>query len=169
MVIVNAQKTNMNGKSVILKQINGGVRDMVSDIDELRLYLGCENVKVQTPKVENRLRHGYNAAIPMQLSCNIIDSDIIAHFILPRIGYPSEVPLAVTFDGCFKAEALDKTVAMSQQRVENGNFPKAVDVLKFFKICLQEIDDTVERDEIDNAQVFPCAGPSDSTFFTCMR
>ena len=65
----------MNGKSLYLRQLSSGVRDIVEDVDALRMKLGFANVVVETPKVETRLRSGFLAAIPMKVNCLVLFSE----------------------------------------------------------------------------------------------
>ena len=61
----------MDGISIAKKQELIGVREVVEDIDSLRMMLGFDYVKMLTPKVEVRLRSAAKAHIPLKLSCMI--------------------------------------------------------------------------------------------------
>ena len=81
----------MDGISKAKLQESIGVREIVEDIDALRLLLGFDNVIVLTPKVEVRLRSGSLAQIPLKVICHI-GNYYHLEFSFPT-GYPM-MPLA---------------------------------------------------------------------------
>ena len=56
----------MDGVSIAKMQEAMGVREIVEDVDLLRMMLGFDNVVVLTPKVEVRLRSAEKAQIPLK-------------------------------------------------------------------------------------------------------
>lgn len=77
----------MNGRQRLVLQLRSGVRDLVEEIDGLKILLGISNVKLLTPKAEITLRKGEKARIPLELSCVLAAAGIEVHFVFP-IGYP---------------------------------------------------------------------------------
>ena len=63
-----------------------GVREIVEDVDALRLSLGFDRVKVLTPKVETRLRSASLANIPLKL-VGEINPTCLVELTFPH-GYP---------------------------------------------------------------------------------
>ena len=77
----------MNGRQRVAMQMRSGVRDLVEEIDALKILLGISNVKLLTPKAEVTLRKGEKARIPLGLSCGLVALGIEVSFVFP-IGYP---------------------------------------------------------------------------------
>ena len=79
----------MDGISIAKKQELIGVREVVEDIDSLRMMLGFDCVKMLTPKVEVRLRSASKAHIPLKLSCTISTN---SHTLQAVITFPGAYP-----------------------------------------------------------------------------
>jgi DNA-directed RNA polymerase subunit RPC12/RpoP len=140
----------MDGITKAKLQEEIGVREIVEDIDLLRMKLGFENVVVLTPKVEVRLRSAQYAQIPMKVSLNLGDSHKI-EIGFPR-GFPSE-PLQITalddygetdehLTGLLSEYASRETTeghslrnhSDSESADESSNiYPRALDVLAYFR------------------------------------
>jgi hypothetical protein len=78
----------MNGRELLSLQIRSGTRGIVEEIDNLRLLLGFERVKVLTPKAETTLRKGHPAKIPLSIMCRLQDCPIELVLAFPS-GYPA--------------------------------------------------------------------------------
>lgn len=83
----------MNGKERLQAQIASGVREIVEDIDYLRIKFGVNSIQVLTPRVETRLRSGYMAAIPLKLQF-VYENQVLV-ILTYEMGYPRETSLNV--------------------------------------------------------------------------
>lgn len=83
----------MDGVSIAKMQEAMGVREIVEDVDLLRMMLGFDNVVVLTPKVEVRLRSAEKAQIPLKMTCKLPDKSVQIVLTFPS-GYPEEALLA---------------------------------------------------------------------------
>lgn len=84
---------SMNGKEILQIQIQSGVRELIEDIDFLRIKFGHNHVQIITPKVETRLRLGHKAAIPMKLQ--FIYENMVVIILTYEMSYPSESPMNI--------------------------------------------------------------------------
>ena len=64
----------MNGPLLVLRQTESGVRPMVTNLDNLRLKYGNDNVKIVTPKAETRIRCGDIAHIPISVEVSVLNN-----------------------------------------------------------------------------------------------
>ena len=84
----------MNGKERLQAQIASGVRELVEDIDYLRIKFGSSNqIKILTPRVETRLRSGYTAAIAMKLQ--FVYEKLLTVTLTYEMTYPRESPINI--------------------------------------------------------------------------
>lgn len=82
----------MDGVSIAKMQEAMGVREIVEDVDSLRMMLGFDNVVVLTPKVEVRLRSAEKAQIPLKMTCKLPENSVQIVLTFPS-GYPEEALL----------------------------------------------------------------------------
>ena len=74
-ILHNSCHEEMNGKERIELQELAGVREIVCDLENLKLKFLSQNIQVLTPKVEINLRLGRIAQIPLKLSYSRSCSD----------------------------------------------------------------------------------------------
>ena len=86
-------KMKTGGYSLALAQISNGVREIILDLDYLRIKFGADQVQILTPKVETRLRLGYIGAISMKAKVTV--ANIINIKFIFDMGYPSALPLQI--------------------------------------------------------------------------
>lgn len=79
----------MNGRERAVRQIRAGVRDLVTEIDGLKMALGFSNVDMQTTRAEITLRKGERARIPVVLTCTLPEDGLEVTFSFPT-PYPDE-------------------------------------------------------------------------------
>ena len=82
----------MNGKARVQAQIASGVRELVEDIDFLRLKYGVNHINVLTPRAETRIRSGLVANIPFKLQFDILYYHLTITY---GIGYPRSCPMII--------------------------------------------------------------------------
>ena len=88
-----------------------GVREIVEDVDALRLSLGFDRVKVLTPKVETRLRSATLANIPLKL-VGEINPTCLVELTFPH-GYPRK-----PIEARILTEACEETAAINEVMTE---------------------------------------------------
>lgn len=86
-------KDQMNGRERVVLQRRAGVRDLIEEIDYLKLIVGVGNVSVLTPKAETTLRKGEKAKIPLVLTCTISSVGVDVNLVFP-VDYPA-VPFEI--------------------------------------------------------------------------
>lgn len=120
----------MDGRAKLLLQLSSGVREIVEDIDSLRLKYGYESVEVLTPKVESRLRSGHQAAIPLKLRCAMFSAGTIVTITFPK-GFPKLCPLEIDCVGTSETVAMNVANFCRHRDEANGHFMRSVEALEF--------------------------------------
>ena len=148
-----------------LQELNG-VRPIVLEIDSLRIYLGNENVTVQTPRVEMNLRSARLPPKDMQLTCLLpICNNMKVQFTYP-IGFP-KLPISVAVkiaDKRMEGDVQSHAHSVSTIQNENNAYLSSVEILKriteFYQSYVtsnncttrdsgESILDTTETEQID--------------------
>jgi hypothetical protein len=87
----------MNGLDRINLQEIAGIRPIIEDVDSLHIFLGFENVRVITPKVEVKLRSGSWGQIPLQIECKLRKTEHRINISFLE-GYPDICPEIFVLD-----------------------------------------------------------------------
>lgn len=180
----------MNGPSRVLLQQSSGVREIVEDIDSLRLKCGFDNVLVLTPKVETRLRSGFLPAIPLKLACRLEEMNINIEFTFVN-GYSSVEPLQVEIspiNEIISIEHIQSGVVdfSCSKNTLTDKYPRVVEVFEHILDLAVTSFESSDPDIIESSSTFPAftemedeaieaslvgesLEPENIQFFTCMK
>ena len=124
-----------------------GVREIVEDVDALRLSLGFDRVKVLTPKVETRLRSATLANIPLKL-VGEINPTCLVELTFPH-GYPRKpIEARILTEACEETAAINEEMTVLLQQFCS----QPIAVASASENVMDRADDDEEEEEDDEEE-----------------